>query len=361
MHVLVLTVVHTPLDARIYRRQIRSMVEAGWQVTYAAPWTARGVTPPDDVTPVDLPRSTGRERVAALRAARRVLRRHVDVDLVLLHDPELLLALAGLDDLPPVVWDVHEDTASALTDKDWLPSALRPLARPIVQAGERWAEDRAHLLLAEERYRERFLRDHAVIPNYPPVPADVRSDGEDRVVYVGRLSRGRGVEELIEVGRLLAPEITLELVGWGDDVEVGDRLRRADENGHVRWGGGFVPNDEALGRVDGSLAGLSLLRDEPNYRHSLPTKVLEYLSRRVPVITTPLPAAEEIVERYHCGLVVPFEDPVAAADAVRGLRNDLARRDGMAGRGYDAVRERYSWGSVEQRFLDQLTTWASRP
>ena len=40
------------------------------------------------------------------------------------HDPELLLTLRRLD-LPPVVWDVHEDTAQALGMKAWLPGALR--------------------------------------------------------------------------------------------------------------------------------------------------------------------------------------------------------------------------------------------
>lgn len=359
MRVLVVTVVHEPLDARIYRRQIRSMVGAGWEVTYAAAWTDRAVTPPEDVTAIDLPRSTGRSRLRSIRAARALLRDQHGHDLVVLHDPELLLAIAGQDDLPPVVWDVHEDTASALTDKAWLPAAVRPAVRRTVELGERWAEDHVHLTLAEERYQDRFRREHPVIPNYPPVPDEVRDHVEDRVVYVGRLSRGRGVEELLEVGRALAPDVVVELVGWVDDAEVGARLRAADRAGDVQWGGGFVPNDEALRRVEGAIAGLALLRDEPNYRNSLPTKVLEYLSRGVPVVTTPLPAAVELVERHDCGIVVPFEDPSAAAGAVRRLREDRALRDAMAERGRRAVLERYSWASVEPRFLDQLATWAS--
>ncbi len=360
MRVLVATVVHTPLDARIYRRQIRSMVGADWEVTYAAAWSDRGVTPPDEVVAVDVPRSTGKDRLRSLRAVRRILRRHRDVDLVLLHDPELVLAIVGVDDLPPVVWDVHEDTASALTDKAWLPAAARPVARRVVEAGERWAEDHLHLILAEERYRERFRREHPVIPNYPPVPERVSSDVEDRVVHVGRLSRGRGVEDLLEVAEQLAPDITLELVGWVDDAQVGARLRAARRSGAISWGGGFVPNDEALRRVEGALAGLSLLHDEPNYRHSLPTKLLEYLSRGVPVVTTPLPAAVELVERHDCGIVVPFEDAAAVAAAVRHLQDDRERRDDMAERGRRAVVERYSWRSVERDFLDVLATWAGR-
>ena len=57
--------------------------------------------------------------------------------------------------------------------------------------------------------------------------------------------------------------------------------------GLLRWPG-FVPNDQAMPVGDGALAGLSLLQDEPNFRHSLPTKVVEYMARGVPVVTTPL-------------------------------------------------------------------------
>ena len=68
--------------------------------------------------------------------------------------------------------------------------------------------------------------------------------------------------------------------------------------------------------LDGALAGLSLLHDEPNFRHSMPTKVVEYMARGVPVVTTPLPAAAELARGHECGFVVPFGDPVAAAAAV---------------------------------------------
>src|SRR5690606_41717814 len=62
------------------------------------------------VTPVDLPRAAGRRRLGAVRAARRRIREmRDDVDLVLLHDPDLLLAVAGLRRRPVVVWDVHEE------------------------------------------------------------------------------------------------------------------------------------------------------------------------------------------------------------------------------------------------------------
>lgn len=52
---------------------------------------------------------------------------------------------------------------------------------------------------------------------------------------------------------------------------------------------GFVPNDVATRRLRGALAGLSLLHDQPNYRHSMPTKVLEYMAYGCRSSRRPLP------------------------------------------------------------------------
>jgi hypothetical protein len=59
----------------------------------------------------------------------------------------------------------------------------------------------------------------------------------------------------------------------------------------LRWHG-FVPKDKALPMLAGALARLSLLHDEPNYLHSRPTQVLEYMASGVPVVSTANPSSE---------------------------------------------------------------------
>ncbi|MFB8776348.1 glycosyltransferase family 4 protein [Streptomyces broussonetiae] len=365
MRILVVTVVHHPEDARILHRQIAALTERGHRVVYAAPFSACAVVPRPGVEGVDLPRAVGRDRRAALRAARALLaERGPEVDVVLLHDPELLLALPGTlrrwrrdGHAPVTVWDVHEDTAAALTMKRWLPRALRPPLRAAVRAAERLAERHLRLLLAEDAYRARFARPHPVVPNLPRVPtAEPPRPGADRVVYVGQLSRARGALDLIETARLLAPEVRTEVIGAADP-EVRGALTEADRDGVLRWHG-YLPNDLALARLWGALAGLSLLHDQPNYRHSQPTKVVEYMAHGVPVVTTPNPLASALVTRHRCGLVVPYGDPAAAAGAVRRLRADAELRAATAGRGRAAAVAGLDWSVRAAEFTDVLERWA---
>jgi len=262
---------------------------------------------------------------------------------------------------PPTVWDVHEDTATAIAVKGWVP---RPLRRPLaaaVRAAERIAERRIHLLLAEHAYQERFRDVHPVVPNTTYVPLrPPEPPGADRVVYLGQLSRARGAAEMVEVARLLRPHgIAVELIGDAD-APVRAQLGQAQAAGLVRWYG-FVPNAQALRMVDGALAGLSLLHDEPNYRHCLPTKVVEYMARGVPVVTSPTGPATDLVERHGCGFVVPFREPALAADAVLRLREDGGLRADMGRRGHRAALETLDWPVFAQTFVAQLEEWADSP
>jgi len=372
MHVVVCTVVHHPADARIYYRQIRALLDAGHQVTYIAPLGEPDSPVPDknqdlpypersgpSLRTVTIARAAGRRRLGALRAARRALAAHAPgADLLLVHDPELLLVLPPRRKRPPTVWDVHEDTAAALTTKAWLPAFARPVAAGGVVFAERLAERRLHLILAEQGYNARFRRTHPVVPNTTYVPDTAAPpSGPRRVVYVGHISPDRGSAEMVSLARALAPHgIAVELVGPAD-AQARAHIEAAGDL--VRWHG-FVPNEQALKQTDGALAGLSLLHDEANFRHSMPTKVVEYMARGVPVITTPLPLAVDLVRGAECGFVVGFGDVAAAADAVLKLDADPDLRVTMGKRGHDAAKAAQGWPADARAFVAQLESWARR-
>ncbi|NDB18970.1 MAG: glycosyltransferase, partial [Actinobacteria bacterium] len=107
-----------------------------------------------------------------------------------------------------------------------------------------------------------------------------------------------------------------------------------------------------------SLAGLSLLRDVPNHRHSMPTKVLEYAAVGTPVVTTALPLAADVVTQGPAGTVIPFGsvDAVAevAADAVLRLDADPELVQRYGAQGYSTVERAFNWNHDSQAFLRVL-------
>lgn len=363
--VLVITVVHDPRDSRIWFRQIHALLERGWRVTYAAPFSPDSAVATAHMEPetaehlrlVTVPRARGRTRLRAAWSVRRLLRRERERhDVVLIHDPELLVAALGLR-LPNLVWDVHEDTAASLGQKDWLPSILRTPTARAVRYMERWAEDRFTLILAERSYQRRFRRPHAVVPNAVIVPDEVSPIGHDRVVYLGSLTPARGSDQLPRIGRLLKDRtegaISLEVIGPTYDDATTELMLAAHANHDLVWRG-FLPADQALGRLRGALAGLSLLSDTPNFRHSMPTKILEYWAYGVPVITTPLPTAAQLVERSGSGIVVPWDSPMAVVDAILRLSSDTRVAQEMGRRGCHVASSEFDWAHWSKVFAEEL-------
>lgn len=364
---LVITVVHDPRDSRIWFRQIDTLINNGWSVTYAAPISGdrRPVVRPGsesgEVRLVNLPRAAGRSRIRALVAARRLLKRVAGAyDVVLIHDPELLLATVRLE-LPNLVWDVHEDTAAALPYKHWLPAVLRPVTGRAIRSIEQWAESRFNLMLAESSYQARFRKRHPVVPNTVTVPEKILPGARDRVVYLGSITAARGGDLLPQVGSLLRDrthgEVVLEVIGPTYDEPTRRAMSAAAAEHQLLWRG-YLPADQALARLDGALAGLSLLGDTPNYRRSMPTKILEYCAYGVPVITTPLPLPARLVAEEGVGVVVPWQDPAAVVDAVLQLRADSVATRSMAERGRRLAADEYDWRRWSRVFLDEMESVA---
>lgn len=352
MRVLVCTVVHHITDARIFRREIGALLEADVAVTAIAPWPA-DVQSTDAYRKVPIPRAVGRQRIAALRAARaRIRERASDHDVLLIHDPELLLVLPWADlrrTRTRVVWDVHEDLAAALAMKSYLPLVIRKALVPLVHLVERGAERRATLLLAESGYQQRFRRQHAVVLNLPPV-GDAQPLGERarQAIYVGSITRARGLDAMLAIAPLLAQaNVRLRLIGEVPDPNDAARIRACE---HVQWNGA-LPNEIAMREIEGSMVGLALLADQPNYRHSMPTKILEYMACGTPVVATPLPLSTLVIGRD--GVVLTgFEcSPEEIANAVIGLCDDTATRERFAREGFTRVREHYNWHHAKHDFV----------
>lgn len=344
MRIVVATVVHHPEDARIRHRQIPTLLKAGHEVVYVAP-PGDAKSPPPGLERVVVPRAAGRNRLRALgKAAVELWRVTADADLTLVHDPELTV----LDRFvrSPMVWDVHEDVVAQVADKAYIPGRLRPFARTLAERVEQRGRRRLDCLIAEVGYRSRFP-DATLVRNTVHIPDDVVSSGDSRVVYLGRVSHGRGAAAMAALGRTLPAGANLEIIGPVDDDVFG--LAGPGISVH-----GFVPNDDALALLPGAAVGLSLLQDRANYRHSMPTKLLEYLAHGVPVVSTPLSEAVALVEGYDCGVVVPFDDDVALHEAVGMLLSDAELRHRLAANGRRIVSEKFNWSADASRFVDRI-------
>lgn len=264
---------------------------------------------------------------------------------VVVHDPELIPAgiLARLVRRRPVVFDLHENLPGQLATKEWVWPPLRAplgwLARLLLRLAERLLV----VTLAEDGYRPLFRRDHPVFPNYldPDRLPPVGTTG-DGIVYVGDVTAERGVPLAVEAAGTSGVDAAMTIVGRCSP-ELEARLQAlAARYGLVLEVTGRLPHARAMVLASGAGLGLAPLLDTPNYRGSLPTKVLEYLAVGIPVVASDLPETRRVVgERPGVELVAPGEVETWA-EAIRQMYRDRSWQE-RARAGAEAVRRDFRW------------------
>ena len=174
---------------------------------------------------------------------------------------------------------------------------------------------------------------------FSPGPARFRQTigippGVPVIGFVGRLTRDKGVPELIEAFDVIlrtVPSARLLLVGWFDqsDDAVDESLRRRIlcHPGIVYTG--YVPDTAPWYRAMDMLV-------LPTWREGFPNVVLEAAATGIPVITTLSTGSRDAVLPEVTGLLIPAGYPQAIVEAVlRLIRNPRERlRMGRAGRAW---------------------------
>ncbi len=221
------------------------------------------------------------------------------------------------------------------------------LKRRVLLAAERLAARLAQLVLCnsaslrEEALALRIVPEDKLIllgmgssngvntERFAPGPDDLRASlglSADAFVvgFVGRLTRDKGVPELLEAfDAILAaePRARLLLVGWFDTAEdaLAPPLRRKIQEHPQIHCTGFV-EDTAPYYLAMDMMVL------PSWREGFPNVVLEASASGIPVITTLCTGSRDAVVPEVTGLLIPPGYPMAIQESVLKLLRDPERR-----------------------------------
>ena len=169
-------------------------------------------------------------------------------------------------------------------------------------------------------------------PLYPescPTPTEINSPSSPpRIVYIGGLMPGRGLEQMIDALPYL-PDVRLCAIGPGAARYRLSLLAKAAAAGvgdRVELRAPVAPS-EVQGALAGAAAGLCLIQPIcRSYELSLPNKLFEYAAAGVPVLASDVPVIAAVVRREGLGEIVPPGDPSAIAAGLERLLAPAAWR-----------------------------------
>lgn len=152
------------------------------------------------------------------------------------------------------------------------------------------------------------------------------------VLYVGTIGMAQGIRTLVDGAAIAGPGVQVRIVGDGVESAALRAYAAAIGAANVHFDSPVAADRVPL-LLAGADAAVVLLRKSPLSRVSLPTKLLEAMAARLPVVLSAEGLTAQIVAAAECGLISAPEDPPALSVA---LRATLAEQDrqGVGDRGH---------------------------
>lgn len=164
-----------------------------------------------------------------------------------------------------------------------------------------------------------------------------------QALFIGRLTAGKGVADLITVWGEIIKDMTLIIIGDGPDRSQLERLAQPFSSIH------FVGRQDRNGVR--KLLATSQYLVNPSYAEGMPTCVLESLSMGVPVIATRVGGTSEIPALP--GQLATYE--AGNLEQLGQLLNQFIQHPAMRGKRTQQIEKKFSWEYITTKYAKLFT------
>lgn len=274
-----------------------------------------------------------------------------------LHDPELipcgmLLRLMG----KKVILDIHENIAEDIFDKPWIRN--QKFIFRIFSFFEMIACRMFYIVLAETSYEKRYrskAKNCYTILNYCDLDFFSRFNKTSynhglNLYYIGIILENRGILQIAEAIHQLKQEgyqANFHCVGeLYSDLD--RKIKQLPYYGEIQdqlHFYGRLPLEEGYEISKDMDIGMCIIWPMKNSVESYPTKLFEYMSIGLPIISSNFPLYRKTVEGNFSGICVDPLNPTEIKNAILAIHTDVEKSELMAKSGKLAVKNQFNWES----------------
>ncbi|MFZ0034821.1 MAG: glycosyltransferase family 4 protein [Sedimentisphaerales bacterium] len=353
-----LTAGHSPFDDRIFHKEAKTLVKAGYNTVVIAQHSKEEVV--DGVKIVCLRESKSRFE-SMTRVVWKLFRSALKekADIYHFHDPALIpvgivLKLLG----KKVVYDVHEDYSKQILYKEWMGKEyIRRIVAFVTNAIEQTGVFLFNgIAAATPDIAKKFNPTKTILLRNLPVLGlinnvkrlEIQKD-KPIVVYAGGLSRIRGIKEVIQAMDFVEDKAKLWLLGKWENEEFKKECESLRGWKYAEFLG-LVPLGEVYKYIKAADVGISILYPIKNYITSLPVKVFEYMACSLPIVMSNFLYWQEIFG--ECALFADPYSPKDIADKILYLLDNPEKAERMGDKGMQLTREEYNWETESKKLVE---------
>lgn len=365
MHFCFITGLYNRTDSLIIRRQGKSLIEAGYKVTYVLCDDL-----PDEVKEGIHIISTGYKptgRFNRFLNSRRIIKKYidkVDADVYQISDPELMSFVSYIKRKnKKATFNLREYYPDLLARKSYIPKIIKPLVSKLYAFSMTKQLNKYDMVFTVADWEYEMLKTKhdvtklCLLTNFPVVnesftlTKDEYMKREDIVCYIGSIYV-RSHQEIIMDAMGMIPNIKYILAGRFEDGV--NYVENHPYWPQVEFINGFPRNE--MEKIMSRATISNTLRDFMGRDGSYGViKIFESMELGLPVLLSDVPLHRQIVAKYGCGICVDPMDSRSIANAIRYLVENKEEAYEMGQRGRAAVLKEYNWQKQAEKYIEVIS------
>ena len=173
-------------------------------------------------------------------------------------------------------------------------------------------------------YKKQYGIEMKIVRNVPFFKNEITietcsKNNTKQILYQGALNVGRGLEHMIDAMQFI-DNATLDIIGTGD---IADQLQQRVIDNNLEnkvFLKGKIPFEDLPKYTTKADLGIALEENIGlNYYYALPNKLFDYIQAGIPVLVSPFPEMQKIVNKYEIGTVYDHKNPKALAKKINEI------------------------------------------
>ena len=166
---------------------------------------------------------------------------------------------------------------------------------------------------------------------------------DKQIIFAGRLSKEKGISDLIEVSRNLPKDIHLLILGSGPEEEKIREVTKLHSNIHLM---GHVEKERTVSLISGSDILI-----QPSLVEGISSTLLEAMACKTPIITTNIGGNNELLENNKSGIMIEPNSPQKILEKLIELLSDRQKSINLSEEAFNKV-QKYDCSHVGKLYLN---------
>ncbi len=358
--IAVVTCGHCPDDERIYEREIKSLLKAGYKITYFTRWKGDKNLSCENLWH----RNYSQKDLSIKEFTRGILKdfKVLRPAVIHIHEFELLPLAKRAKKLykSKFIYDVHEANVELWDAFSSKPKIIKKIINRSLNRFEQSYLKNVDFVLTTTpelvvRYQKRGV-ESIFIPNYPiALPQRINKSAVPTIIYHGQVSFERGLEDLINAIPPLHKHglpFAVKIFGYeripGTINKLNELINDLELSSVIKIPG-HLDHSEMLNELGKAHISVIPFRDYPMFNIGIPVKMFEAMWAKCAIIASDLDSIREYGKEFF--ELYPPGNVNALSNAILKLLKNQKEQKRMGAVGAKLIKEKYNWQKIESGLL----------